>query len=499
MAAELFTYVSFARGAAVSADEVESTRTTIEVRVLWGATVLHVAHLTPPRAFYVGESGDHQGDCDYSVPEQVLGTRRIPVVVPGRDGARLIIPARAAGHADIPGRGREAFDDLKASGDARPSRDWPGAHELEMTPGALARLELPTSSLVFQVAVVNAGRKLAVGALATVEPTDFLYAASALLLHVGVIALFAFFMPKMSGDDDAAIDRDDVVVMTKLLDASAEREQPLPDGVRGESQAAEAGGSAAARGQPGDMGTILRTDRAGRYAVQGPKDNPDPRLARDAVLRDAQGFGAAELLGIIAANARPALNAAWTRDATGGSDDENAAGRLFGERIDEAAGFGGLDRTGSDLGGGGDADTIGLRDLDGIDPGQGGVDHGIGVGRAPHQRTHAPGSPRVRTESPTVNGHLPPEVIQRVVRENFGRFRFCYEAGLRANPSLRGRVVVKFVIDRGGAVGLSMDAGSELPDSHVTQCVVRAFGDLSFPSPEGGVVTVVYPILFDAA
>jgi hypothetical protein len=44
-----------------------------------------------------------------------------------------------------------------------------------------------------------------------------------------------------------------------------------------------------------------------------------------------------------------------------------------------------------------------------------------------------------------------------------------------------------------------MDAGSELPDSHVTQCVVRAFGDLSFPSPEGGVVTVVYPILFDAA
>jgi len=420
-------------------------------------------------------------------------------VVPGRDGARLIIPAHAAGHADIPGRGREAFDDLKASGEARPSRDWPGAHELEMAPGASACVELGRSSLVFQVAVVNAGRQLAVGPFAAVEPTDLLYAASALLLHVGVIALFAFFMPKMNGDDDATTDRDDIIAMTKLLDASAEREQPPPDGVGSESQAAEVVGSAAARGQAGAMGTILRTDRAGRYGVQGPKDNPDPRLARDAALRDAQGFGAVELLGIIAASAPRALTAAWTREATGGSDDENAAGRLFGERIDEATGSGGLDRTGPDPGGGGGADAIGLRDMDGLGPGPGGVDHGVGVGRAPDQRAHAPAPPRVRMANPTVNGHLPPEVIQRVVRENFGRFRFCYEAGLRANPSLRGRVVVKFVIDRGGAVGLSTDAGSALPDSRVTQCVVRAFGDLSFPSPEGGMVTVVYPILFDAA
>jgi hypothetical protein len=501
MATELFTYVPFVRGAAVSAEEVESTQTTIEVRVLWGATVLHVAHLTPPRAFYVGESADHQGDCDYSVPEQVLGAPRIPVVVPGRDGPRLIIPAHAAGHADIPGRGREAFEDLKASGEARLSRDWPGAHELEMTPGATARVELRASSLVFQVAVVNAGRQLAAGPFAAIEPTDFLYVASALLLHVGVIALFAFFMPKMNRDDDAAADRDDIIAMTKLLDASAEREQPPPEGLRSESQPAEVRASAAARAQAGAMGTILRTDHAGRYGVQGPRDNPDPRLARDAALRDAQGFGAVELLGLIAASAPRALNAAWSREATGGSDDENAAGRLFGERIDEATGSGGLDRTGPDPGGGGGADTIALRlrDMDGLGPGPGGVDHGVGVGRAPDQRAHASAPPRVRMANPTVNGHLPPEVIQRVVRENFGRFRFCYEAGLRANPSLRGRVVVKFVIDRGGAVGLSTDAGSDLPDSRVTQCVVRVFGDLSFPSPEGGMVTVVYPILFDAA
>ncbi len=96
----------------------------------------------------------------------------------------------------------------------------------------------------------------------------------------------------------------------------------------------------------------------------------------------------------------------------------------------------------------------------------------------------------------SVNGRLPAEVIQRIVRQNFGRFRLCYENGLKGNPSLQGRVGVKFVIDRSGAVSLTADGGSDLPDQGVVQCVVRGFSNLSFPQPEGGMVTVVYPIMF---
>jgi hypothetical protein len=96
----------------------------------------------------------------------------------------------------------------------------------------------------------------------------------------------------------------------------------------------------------------------------------------------------------------------------------------------------------------------------------------------------------------SVNGRLPPEVIQRIVRQNFARFRLCYENGLRNNPNLQGRVAVKFVIDRQGAVVMTSDGGSDLPDAGVVSCVVRGFGNLSFPQPEGGMVTVVYPIVF---
>lgn len=84
-------------------------------------------------------------------------------------------------------------------------------------------------------------------------------------------------------------------------------------------------------------------------------------------------------------------------------------------------------------------------------------------------------------------GRLAPEEIQRVVREHYGVFRKCYEVGL---------VVVRFVIERDGSVGTVKDQGSTIGDPEVISCVLRAYEKLSFPDPDGGIVTVVYPIEF---
>jgi hypothetical protein len=105
-------------------------------------------------------------------------------------------------------------------------------------------------------------------------------------------------------------------------------------------------------------------------------------------------------------------------------------------------------------------------------------------------------TPQLRLGTLTVNGRLPLQVIQRVLRQSFGRFRICYDDGLRNNPTLQGRVVVKFLINRDGSVGSSSDGGSDIPDQVVTQCVVRWFNGFSFPEPEEGTVTVVAPIAF---
>jgi hypothetical protein len=104
--------------------------------------------------------------------------------------------------------------------------------------------------------------------------------------------------------------------------------------------------------------------------------------------------------------------------------------------------------------------------------------------------------PKVSEGAAQVSGRLPREVIERIVRQNFGRFRLCYENGLRNNPKLQGRVSVRFVIGRNGIVSNVSNGSSTLPDGGVVSCVVRAFYGLSFAQPEGGIVTVTYPIMF---
>lgn len=105
------------------------------------------------------------------------------------------------------------------------------------------------------------------------------------------------------------------------------------------------------------------------------------------------------------------------------------------------------------------------------------------------------GPPRIRFEATTVSGRLHPEKIQGVVRRSFTDFRHCYEPGLARNPNLAGRVAVEFVIRRDGSVSNAVaKSDSTLADKAVERCIVNAFGKLVFPEPEGGIVTVVYPI-----
>jgi hypothetical protein len=94
----------------------------------------------------------------------------------------------------------------------------------------------------------------------------------------------------------------------------------------------------------------------------------------------------------------------------------------------------------------------------------------------------------------TVSGRLPPAVIQSVVRAHFGVFRRCYEAGLARDPNLAGAIRTRFVIGRDGKVSNVADHGSDIPDPEVRDCVLKALYELVFPAPDGGIVTVVYPI-----
>jgi hypothetical protein len=93
-------------------------------------------------------------------------------------------------------------------------------------------------------------------------------------------------------------------------------------------------------------------------------------------------------------------------------------------------------------------------------------------------------------------GRLPPEVIQRTVRDRYSSFRICYEIGLEQDPKLQGRVTTRFVIGRDGRVSAAYLADVGLPDCRVARCVRDEMARLVFPKPAFGIVTVVYPIMF---
>jgi hypothetical protein len=284
--------------------------------------------------------------------------------------------------------------------------------------------------------------------------------------------------------------------MQKYLDAAASRERqaPPPPDVLGDDPRAEhgdlptpGGTGSRAHGEEGTMGNPnLRASHA-RFAVKGPGE-PDPHVARAAALREATTFGAVGLLATTAGAEAHATTASWGDEDASGRDQRDTRGSMWGDAIGEAYG-GGLGLTGTGEGGAGRGEGIGLGTF-------GRLGHGMGTGKGQSIGPgHMVGTPGIRVGETSVNGRLPPESIQRIVRQSFGRFRFCYEQGLHANPGLEGRVTVRFLVDRGGSVATTADGGSSLPDARVVDCVVRAFGNLSFPAPEGGTVMVVYPIV----
>jgi hypothetical protein len=173
------------------------------------------------------------------------------------------------------------------------------------------------------------------------------------------------------------------------------------------------------------------------------------------------------------------------------SAELSAKGNMWGDVIGDALDAGGLGLTGLGTTGG-RGEGIGLGNI-------GTIGHGAGTGTSGNfSRNRDTRSPHIRQGTTTVNGRLPPEVIQRIVRQNFGRFKLCYLEGLNRDPKLTGMVATKFVIDRAGAVSTAArEATTTMPDAAVVSCVVRGFSNLSFPQPEGGIVTVVYPVIFD--
>jgi hypothetical protein len=491
-----YTYAMVKSGPDVTPDEVELAHVqAAEVMILWGSNVLHVAHLSPPRNFYVGEEQSKAFSPDFFIPAEKLGAARVPVVVGDQSTIAVVIPQQATGEIETADGQRLSLDQVRRQ--AQPCAELPGAHQLPLTVGTKARIQL--GDIVFQVAAVNAGKPIAHGLASGIDWNVLAYFGLSMLSVGGLVAAMAFFVPPLGLSDDEGIDQDQLYLIQQFLNAAAERELEQEETEQvsdSDADNKEGGTGTRAKGEEGSMGKETSKDTNKRYAVQGPQDNQDPHLARQQALREAMEFGMIGLLNTGAAGDPNAPTAPWGRDTSLGTDEVSAMGNMWGDEIGEAFGSGGLGLSGIGEGGGGRGEGIGLGNIGTLGHGAGtGTGQGFGSGHGRLGGSHRTATPQVRMGDTKVSGRLPPEVIRRIVRQNYGRFRLCYEQGLGRNPNLEGRVTVRFVIGRDGAVSNVSNGGSDLPDSNVVGCVVKAFYGLSFPKPEGGIVTVSYPIM----
>jgi hypothetical protein len=489
-----YTYALVQQAPAVAAEECETSAEAVEIVVRFGASVLAVKHLSPARSFVLGDE-----DADVAVAADALGAAKLPLVdVDAAGHASLVIPASAKGSIALPGQRMTPVADALASSGA-PFDGAPGARSIALAQGLRAELEI--AGLSITVAGVHAGKKVA--GRGAIDAKSLPYQGLSFLLHGALLAATAFFMPPMAMADEGGVDADQKYMIQQALEATAPHEQ---DAVKEDTKVDDAqpdttkGGSGQrAAGSEGKAGSQTSKNSDGRFGIYGDKSNKDLMPSRSAALDEARTFG---MISVLTGSQGP--TAPWGAEVAVGNDPKTANGNMWGSTIDDAAGNGALGLSGIGEGGGcanGSCLGIGLGNVgtvghgSGLGDGQGFGDQ-FGHGHARLGNAHKVAVPVLHAQGTTVDGRLPSEVIQRVVRQNFGRFRLCYENGLRANPNLQGRVAVRFVIGRDGGISQVASGGSDIADSAVTSCVTRAFYGLSFPAPESGIVTVTYPIVF---
>ena len=461
------------------ADAERDDAEVVEATFRWQGDVLETKHFEAGRAITLGETES----CDFMVPASALGSEWAEVVAASSKGGATLVRAPSNSSMVVDGsihNANEIFD-LRA--------------------GHLCKLAFGDFSLDLRVA--PAGRKVAVGFLESIRESALGGVGASAMMHAAIFASLALFLPRLGNDDAESIDRDQIYTMGKLLDSAAERERErmASQETGATSDSGAAGGQTA--GESGKTGTT-QPQSLGHIAFQGQAKDNQVSLPREKQLEIARNFGMNELLGSLATQLAASPSIPWG-DVAAGSDKETHLGDMWSPNIGDAFGSGwGLSGTGEGGGcQGGPCTGIGMNGISGLGIGIGQCANppcdGLGHGHGHLAPTYIPKSgPGLRwAKEIDVNGRIPAEVIQRIVRQNGGRFRNCYENGLRQNPNLAGRVAVRFIIGRDGEVSMSSDSEqSDMPDTAVRACVVKSFYGITFPSPQGGTVKVTYPLMF---
>jgi hypothetical protein len=204
---------------------------------------------------------------------------------------------------------------------------------------------------------------------------------------------------------------------------------------------------------------------------------------RARLAADVQKMGVLKILGAKGENGSVA-------DLVKGGDVSGDADKVFAQvgGVGVAGAGGGLR---SAKGAGGTGSLRGGGSLRASGPGE------VGTGERGGERTV---KGIVKDSAPTdVDGSLDPSVIAREIRGRLGAIKACYEAGLKRNPNIGGKLQLRFEVSTVGKVTAAEIENDSMHDDEVASCIKSRVMTWRFPAPAGGSVQFSYPFIFQAA
>src|SRR5579859_2239790 len=224
----------------------------------------------------------------------------------------------------------------------------------------------------------------------------------------------------------------------------------------------------------------------------GPAKPRDPEAeARAAAERRARLAAATQQMGVLKILGSRGEGGALA-DLVKGGDVSGDADKVFasvgGVGVAGAGGAGGLR---SAKGAGGTGSLRGGGSLRASGPGE--------VGTGERGAEHAV-KVTVKESAPTdVDGSLDPSVIAREIRGRLGAVKACYESGLKRNPNIGGKLVLRFEVSSIGKVTSTDIDQDSMHDDEVASCIKSRVMTWRFPAPAGGSVQFSYPFIFQAS
>lgn len=442
----------------------QSNVSAVEIVMSWKGTVLEsdLVEVSRPRSVLVGS----EGAVRFLVPEEALPARTAEIVAAENGRFFLRAPVGTELVAAKDGVAIEAGLDVS------------GGRSVELVPGVSGEVRIGDFAFFARLVGVDAA-----DAAPAFDFAPLRWVGATLAFHAVLLGSFLFTPPNASAMN-LDLSRSDARYIEAHLTAPVAIEELLPE----LHAAADGGGTATGDHTPapapsgGTHGDVRETSggpgRPTAHTVASP-------VVTASTVNNLAMFGA---MASLFANAGPD-SGAFGSDAL---DHGPGGPGLYAALVSGENGVGGPGVHGTGIGtctgehcGSG---TVGVGPLATRD-GHGGPGGELDGDPADHGPSITPGP--VETF-----GGLGREEVRRTVRRHRNDVYSCYEAALRSNPSLEGRLTLAFQIAPDGAVRAARVASTEGNVSSIGSCVVDRLEGWTFPTSEGATGVTAYPFVF---